>query len=99
MQIIGEFGMMDAGGYGQDNDITKFNHNSMMNYGFGGFGEGIFMILFWILIIAGIVAIIKYFMSSNQGTTSSKSALDILKERYAKGEIDKEEFETKKKDI
>ena len=70
-----------------------------MEYGYGGFGGGLFMILFWILVIAGIIVLIRYFINSNQNTESSKSALDILKERYARGEIDKEEFDTKKKDL
>ncbi len=70
-----------------------------MEYGYGGFGVGLFMILFWILVIAGIIALIRYFINSNQNTESSKSALDILNERYARGEIDKEEFDTKKKDL
>jgi len=70
----------------------------MMGYGLSGFGGGIFMILFWILIIAGIVVLVKYVMGNNT-KSESKNALDILKERYAKGEIDKDEYEAKKKDL
>ena len=98
-------GMMDDDGY--QTDITRNNyHHDMMDYGFNGFGGigwfggGLVMGLFWLLVIAGIVALVR--MAMHQGGshhTATKSALDILKERYAKGEIDKEEFETKKKDL
>ena len=57
-----------------------------------------FMILFWIGLIFLIVwVVIK--LSKGGGTSSKKDALDIAKERYAKGEISKEEFEQIKKDL
>jgi putative membrane protein len=74
----------------------------MGGYGMGWFG-GILMIVFWILILVGLVFLIKWLIQSTgrDKTTGSGSnrALEILKERYAKGEIDKEEFESKKKDL
>lgn len=56
------------------------------------------MIVWWILIIAAIVALVTWITRINSAG-ESPSALDILKKRYAGGEISKEEFEEKKKDI
>ncbi len=70
----------------------------------GGFGWGwfmpIFMIIFWGLVIWGIVALVRG-LSGQRSSDSSKadSALEVLKRRYARGEIDKEEYEEKKKDL
>jgi putative membrane protein len=47
----------------------------------------IFMLIFWILVILGAVAIFRWV--TNSKAQSSESALEILKKRYAKGEITK----------
>jgi putative membrane protein len=55
------------------------------------------MILWWIIIIIAVAALIKFVYQKE--SSGQKSALDILKERYARGEISKEEFQEKKRDI
>ena len=70
-----------------------------MDYGWGmGFGW-IFMILFWALVILGVIYLVKLLAGGSKVSKSNESAIDILKKRYAKGEISKEEFEDRKKDI
>ncbi len=63
-----------------------------------GFNGTIMMILFWALIILLIVWMVRGF-NQEKSRDQERTALDILKDRYAKGEVDKEEFETKKKDL
>ncbi len=74
----------------------------MGSWGMGWFG-GIFMILFWILILIGLVFVIKWLIqSTSRGRGDGQSgyrALEILKERYARGEIDKAQFEDMKRDL
>ena len=71
---------------------------------FMGFGW-IFGIIFWVLIFLLIVGLVRWYLKDNgsdeedDDEESSNRALDILKERYAKGEISSREFEKMKKEI
>lgn len=64
-------------------------------------GMGLGMWIFWIVVVLVVVLFIKLFMSTEnlQSRPSSESPLDILKKRYAKGEIDEEEFERRRKEL
>ncbi len=75
---------------------------SMMDgysYGAMGYGMVIFGLIFWILILIGFVLLIKYLWEHSGAKVEQESAIELLKKRYARGEISKEEFEEKKKDL
>ena len=73
-------------------------HPMSWMWGAWGIGMGLLMLVFWGLVIAGIVLGIRWLV--NQGRESrSDSALEILRQRYARGEINKDEFEAKKRDL
>jgi putative membrane protein len=56
------------------------------------------MALFWVLVIVGLFAAVRWLIAKNKNPQVD-SALNILRERYARGEINKEEFEDRKKDL
>lgn len=67
---------------------------SGLGYGYMGLG-----LVFWILIIVGVIMLIKWLVDQGKttGGEQQRSAMEILKTRYAKGEITAEEFEEMKK--
>lgn len=75
------------------------------DWGGYGMGWGIFgalhMLLWWVLIILGIVVLVKWLFGGTGSSAQGREnrALEILKERYARGEIGKDEFEQKKRDL
>jgi putative membrane protein len=59
------------------------------------FGGG-FMWIFWILLIVIVIWVIN---NTTRGTKKEDSPLDILKKRYARGEIDEQEYESRRKEL
>lgn len=85
---------------------------SPMMGGWGGFGSGFgllglaFMAVFWVAIIVGVVLVIRWLVQGpgvqggGAGAPGGRSrALEIVMERYAKGEITKEQFDQMKRDL
>jgi putative membrane protein len=69
-----------------------------LGMGFGmGFG-GLFMIIFWVLVIIGGIYFLKLIINPGD-RKHTETAQDILKKRYASGEISKEEFDAKKREL
>jgi putative membrane protein len=61
-------------------------------------GWGLFMMLFWVVLFIIVGVVVVHLLKSHE-TSSKHSPLDTAKERYAKGEINKEEFDQLKKDL
>ena len=71
-------------------------YHYMNHYGWSGMGLG--MLLFWGLVIAALMALFRgSALGGNRKT--EKSALDLLEERYARGEIGRDEFEQIRRDL
>ncbi|VAX21531.1 hypothetical protein MNBD_NITROSPINAE03-1637 [hydrothermal vent metagenome] len=69
-------------------------------------GYGMFFgMFFWILLSAGVIALVLWAVQKTGNTNNAASAppqetaMDILKKRFARGEIDKDEYEEKKKTL
>lgn len=75
----------------------------MGGWGDWGWGHGvgwIFMIFFWGVIVLGVVALAKWLFSAGGGGGAfRRTPLDILKERYARGELNREQYEQMRRDL
>lgn len=80
------------------NDSGTWGHGPGIMGWFGPFG----MIIFWIVAIIILVVLVRWIMASSRGIGNNgtkETAHDILKKRYASGDITKEEFERMKRDL
>lgn len=68
-------------------------------HGSGMFGGGPLMILMWLIPVVLVVALVVFLTKRPGFGSSEKTAVDILKKRYACGEIGKDEFDQRKRDI
>jgi putative membrane protein len=103
--LLGGAGMMGFGGFGMMGPGIMGGYGMMSGYG-GGYGFGynpigsILSLVFWALIIGGVALLVIWLVRGAGRTPSSgESVLDILKARYAKGEITKEQFDAMKHDV
>jgi putative membrane protein len=77
----------------------------MWGWGYGGWGHGlgwmgpVLTVAFWAAIITGGVFLIRSMVRRGSPGTREESALETLRQRYARGEIDKREYEEKRKDL
>lgn len=78
----------------------------MWGGGWGGMGFGlIVMIVVIVAVIAPVVLLVRWLSGAGRDGQSTyvaprgKTPLDILKERYARGEIDKDEFEERRRTL
>jgi len=71
----------------------------MMGGGFGFGIPGVGMWIFWILLIVLVFWVVRGLPTRETPRTRDRSALEILEERYARGEIDKAEFDSKRRDL
>ena len=76
-----------------------YGHTDSMFSGGMFFGGGILMWVFWLVILVVLVYVVKDIFGSANQNSSSDNALSILKERFARGEIDEAEFERRKQQL
>ncbi len=83
------------GTQGQDFGWWWNGHPAMWMWGAWGFGMMLMMLIFWAVVIALVVYGIRWFARLHG--RSEDTALEILRQRYARGEIGTDEFEEKKR--
>ena len=73
-------------------------HPMWWMWGAGGIVMMLIMLVFWGMVIAGLVVGIRWLVTQGRAS-GTDSAMQILRERYARGDISREEFEAKRRDL
>jgi putative membrane protein len=73
-------------------------HPMAWMWGAGGLAVMLMMLLFWGLVVAALVLVFRWLLTADR-RQGQDSALEILRERYARGEIGREEFEARRRDL
>jgi putative membrane protein len=73
-------------------------HPMMLMWGAGGLVMMLMMLVFWGVIVAGLVVGLRWLMGQPR-TGGRDEAMEILRQRYARGEIDKQEFDARARDL
>ena len=68
-------------------------------HGMEGFGGGFGMFFWWIIVIVAIVIAAKWLFDQRGPGEQQESPIDILKRRYAQGEISRDEFQKRKEEL
>lgn len=79
--------------------INAQYYNHPMMDGSWGFGMMFFWLIFLVLIVVAMVYLLRGQANPPGGSSEHREPIEIARERYAKGEIKKEEFEQIKKDL
>lgn len=87
-----------AGAQERGGDWSWGMHPMSWMWGAWGLGMMVMMVVFWGVVIIGVVLAIRWLAGQGERSRSDR-ALAILRERYARGEINKDEFDAKKRDL
>jgi putative membrane protein len=77
----------------------------MWNWGYGGLGQGLWwagglmMLVVWAAVITGVVFLVRFLVRQGSRHEQAVDALEILKSRYARGELSREEYERMRRDL
>jgi putative membrane protein len=75
------------------------HHPMWWAWGAGGVIMMLMMVIFWVTVITAIVIGVRWLVRQGRPAERTDAALDILRQRYARGEIDRQEFEDRRRDL
>jgi putative membrane protein len=99
--LLGGVGMMGFGGFGMMGPGMMGGYGGPYAIGYNPLGAILSLVL-WALVIAGIVLLVVWLVRSGHWTgpaSGPDSAMEILKARYARGEVTKDQFDAMKRDL